>query len=177
MRAEDLDVAYAGYANLENRGPYYPQWMESEELFRKEFRENGFWEDNRGVCMIVEPDGTTVGEVAYFPVHAGGQGWTAYEVAYLLYGDRYHGRGYMTEAVQLLVDHLFDTKPIFRLQLTIDPENHASKAVAKKAGFTFEGVARGSFFMRGAPRDMEVWAILPTDPRWRATAERAAAAD
>jgi ribosomal-protein-alanine N-acetyltransferase len=71
----------------------------------------------------------------------------------------------MTEALQLFVDHLFDTKPVVRLQLTIAPENEASKAVAKKVGFTFEGVARGSFYVRGAPRDMEIWAILNSDPR------------
>jgi len=167
MRAEDVDVVFEGFSSLENRGPYYPHFLESEHRFRKQFDEHGFWEDNKGLLVIVEPDGTVVGEIAYFPEHEDEQAPSVFELGYMLYGERYHGRGYMTEALELVVDHLFDTKPIARLVLQISPENEASKAVAKKAGFTFEGVARGSFYARGAHQDMEIWAILSTDPRWK----------
>src|SRR5262245_25881344 len=115
MRAEDVDTVYQGYSSLENRGPYYPHWLESEHRFRKQFEEHGFWEHNKVVPVIVEADGSVVGEIAYFPVQEHGPSTSVYELGYLLYGERYHGRGYMTEALELFVDHLFDTKPIARL--------------------------------------------------------------
>ena len=33
--------------------------------------------------------------------------WDAFELSYQLYDESYAGRGYVTEAVQLLVDYLF----------------------------------------------------------------------
>ena len=134
-------------------------------MFRKAFEEHGYWQERQGTLIVVEPDGTIVGEVSFFPVHGSGPWWTSYELGYVLYDPERAGRGYMTEAVQLMVNHLFETKQIHRIQLTIAVENLASQAVAKRCGFTFEGIARGAFFMHGAPQDVQVWAILSTDER------------
>jgi RimJ/RimL family protein N-acetyltransferase len=42
----------------------------------------------------------------------------------------------------------------------VDPLNLASKRVAEKCGFKFEGIARGSFFHKGKNHDSEVYSIL-----------------
>ena len=60
--------------------------------------------------------------------------WDAFELSYQLYGERFAGRGFATEAVQLLVDYLFATKPRYRIQLVIVPENTGSSASPRSAG-------------------------------------------
>src|SRR4051794_12427555 len=47
----------------------------------------------------------------------------------------YRGRGYATRALQLLVEHLTDDTDIHTATLSIDPDNHASLAVAPRAAF------------------------------------------
>jgi ribosomal-protein-alanine N-acetyltransferase len=69
------------------------------------------------------------------------------------------GKGYATEAVSLLTAYLFG-KPINRVQLAIHPENEASQRVAKKAGYTMEGLMRGCWFHQGRFQDLEIWSVL-----------------
>jgi ribosomal-protein-alanine N-acetyltransferase len=76
----------------------------SESKMRKEFAETGFWEREEGVLLIHTLENEMAGHVEFFkPVNY----WHAFELSYQLYEDRFAGRGYVTEAVQLLVDYLF----------------------------------------------------------------------
>jgi RimJ/RimL family protein N-acetyltransferase len=52
------------------------------------------------------------------------------------------GKGYGTEALQLLSAHLFDDGRVHRVQLSTDVENLAMRRAADKAGFACEGVLR-----------------------------------
>jgi len=70
------------------------------------------------------------------------------------------GRGVMTRAVLLLSRWAFDTLPVDRLEITIQPENCASRAVAERAGYTFEGVLRSYLEIRGSRRDAAMYSLL-----------------
>jgi ribosomal-protein-alanine N-acetyltransferase len=95
--------------------------------------------------------------------------WDAFELSYQLYGEAFAGRGYATEAVQLLVDYLFDTKRYGRIHLVIVPENVASVRIAEKCGFVLEGTVRGAFFNQGRSQDVLLYSLLRDDPRpWHA---------
>jgi RimJ/RimL family protein N-acetyltransferase len=74
------------------------------------------------------------------------------------------GRGAATEALRLLVPWAFDGLGARRLELLISLENEASKAVARRAGFVFEGVLRGMHFKDDLWEDTEIWSRLPGDP-------------
>jgi [ribosomal protein S5]-alanine N-acetyltransferase len=87
VRESDLDAMYAAHVNIADRGPHFPLGVLSEPAFRREFAEHGFWQRDEGISY-----------------------WDAFELSYQLYGDCFAGRGYATEAVQLLVDYLFATK-------------------------------------------------------------------
>ena len=52
------------------------------------------------------------------------------------------GQGYMTEAVRAIADFAFTTLRAVRLEIRCDVSNHASAAVAKRAGFTLEARLR-----------------------------------
>jgi RimJ/RimL family protein N-acetyltransferase len=70
------------------------------------------------------------------------------------------GKGYCTEATQLMVDYLFLSKDTMRIQAQTDPRNIASHKVLEKVGFKKEGTLRKSFFMRGEWRDAYIYSIL-----------------
>jgi RimJ/RimL family protein N-acetyltransferase len=55
------------------------------------------------------------------------------------------GKGYCSEAAMIMVDHLFLTKDIVRIQAHTDTQNVASQSVLEKAGFRIEVVQRQSF--------------------------------
>jgi RimJ/RimL family protein N-acetyltransferase len=59
-----------------------------------------------------------------------------------------------------MVDFLFLSKEIVRIQAQTDPRNVASQKVLEKVGFTKEGTARKFFFMRGEWRDAYLYSIL-----------------
>ena len=114
---------------------------------------------------MITPDREIAGHVEFFrPVAY----WDAFELSYQLYDERFAGRGYTTESVQLMVDYLFTAKKHHRIQLDIVPENAASRRIADKCGFTLEGTARGAMFNGGGNQDLLVYSLLRSDPRpWR----------
>jgi RimJ/RimL family protein N-acetyltransferase len=70
------------------------------------------------------------------------------------------GRGVMTRAVRMLTEWAFDNLPVDRLEITTEPANAASRAVAERAGYTFEGVLRSHTMIKGTRRDMAMYSLL-----------------
>jgi RimJ/RimL family protein N-acetyltransferase len=167
VRESDLDAMYAAHVAIADRGSYFPLGAMSEPAFRREFAEKGFWQREEGTLLIVTPNDELAGHIEFFkPVTY----WDAFELSYQLYGERFSGHGYTTEAVQLLVDYLFATKKHHRIHLVIVPENAASRRVAEKCGFVLEGTVRGAFFNQGRNQDVLLYSLVRTDPRpWEAS--------
>ena len=162
VREADLQELYEAHISIATRGPFYPLGVQSESTFKREFAEHGFWQKTEGTLLIITPDGEIAGHIEFFrPVPY----WDAFELAYQLHADRHAGRGYATDAVQLLVDYLFGAKKEHRLQLVIVPENTASRRIAEKCGFVLEGTVRGAFFNGGRNQDVLLYSLLRTDPR------------
>jgi ribosomal-protein-alanine N-acetyltransferase len=82
--------------------------------------------------------------------------------AYLGYGlgVGFTGQGLMTEAVELIVRYAFKDLKLHRIEANIQPENEASIAVVKRAGFTKEGFSPKYLKVGGKWRDHERWAIV-----------------
>lgn len=162
VRAADLDGLYDAHVDLANRGPYFPRGVQSETSFRNSFTETGLWQRAEGMLLIIGERDEIIGHIEFYvPISY----WDAFELSYLLYKTESAGHGYVTEAVQLLVDYLFATKKQHRIQLVIVPENAPSRRIAEKCGFTLEGTARGAFFNNGHNQDVLVYSLLRTDPR------------
>lgn len=73
------------------------------------------------------------------------------------------GRGVATRAVRLASRFAFDRLRLVRIELTCGPDNTASAAVAKRAGFTFEGRLRSNYLFKGIFRDSLVFSLLSND--------------
>ena len=86
-----------------------------------------------------------------------------YELSYQVYAAEQRGKGAASEAVNLLVRYLFETKRVNRIRLVIHPGNLASRRLAEKCGFRHEGTARGAWYNKGRHQDVEIYAILHDD--------------
>jgi ribosomal-protein-alanine N-acetyltransferase len=163
LREDDLEAFYAHQVNLEARGQSYPLDVRSLTEIRRDFESHGLWEDESGTLLIVDHDDAMLGVLLFFR-RVTYPHWDAYEIAYRLFDPANHGRGVMTEALGLLVDYLFASHRVNRIELVIMPDNPGSIRVAEKCGFRHEGTARGAFLHRGEARDVEVFARLRDDP-------------
>jgi ribosomal-protein-alanine N-acetyltransferase len=82
--------------------------------------------------------------------------------AYLGYavGQPFAGQGYMAEGIDLVLRHAFGSMGLHRLEANIQPDNAASIALAKRAGFQLEGFSPRYLKIDGQWRDHERWAIV-----------------
>lgn len=103
--------------------------------------------------FVQKKDGSKIGYIAHF------KSKDCTGIGYMLVKEE-RGKGYGSEAVQMIVDYLFLHKNIVRVQAEAHPDNKASQRVLEKAGFTFEGRIRKSFFSRGVYRDTAMYSIL-----------------
>ncbi|MGC2289235.1 MAG: GNAT family protein, partial [Thermoplasmata archaeon] len=82
------------------------------------------------------------------------------DVWYVIGDRRARRKGYATEAVGLLLSHLFATTPLPRLGATVDVENQASVALLERLGFQREGVLRSALFHHARWHDIAVYGVM-----------------
>lgn len=72
---------------------------------------------------------------------------------------RYAGRGFGAEALRLLLGYAFGNLALHRLEANIQPENEASIALVRAAGFRLEGLSPRYLKVAGMWRDHQRWAV------------------
>ncbi|WP_369393090.1 GNAT family N-acetyltransferase [Streptomyces sp. CG1] len=85
----------------------------------------------------------------------------AFQCGALGYGAFAHaaGRGLMREGLDLVIGYAFGPLGLHRLEINVQPENAASVALARGAGFRLEGFSPDMLYIDGAWRDHERWAL------------------
>jgi len=88
-------------------------------------------------------------------VTLGGIIYGAFRGAHIGYwiDQRFANRGITTRAVQLISEYGFQSLQLHRIEINLRPENEASRRVAEKAGFIFEGVRNRYLHISGEWRD------------------------
>lgn len=118
------------------------------------------WTD--GTCAgfsIQDVDGGFLGMIAIVSINQeANQG----EIGYIL-APAARGRGIATTALRRITDWALGERSLERVELRIDADNTASIAVAKRAGFRYEGTMRSVYFKDGVRSDTSVYSRLPTD--------------
>jgi RimJ/RimL family protein N-acetyltransferase len=141
------------------QGAFYNVWPRSAEATAErlpKLREPDFQ-----VYLIVdrttrEPMGTAGFADPHAPQYRGV--FADLEVFYQVH-PRFQGKGIATEAARLLVNHLFQARPLPRLTGYVLEGNAASCRVLEKAGMTHEGVVRGIYFLHGQWTDLRLYGI------------------
>jgi len=78
-------------------------------------------------------------------------------------GERFAGKGLMTDGVRLAVGFVFDSLRLHRLEAACLPSNAASIRVLEKVGFQREGYARSYLCINGAWQDHLLFALVAGD--------------
>jgi RimJ/RimL family protein N-acetyltransferase len=153
LEKEDLPMLAEWFNNPEVFGEYNPlrqlSRAETEKILESPLELKPF--------ILEKKDGTKIGFIAHFHVlhPSGGK----LEIGYALVPSE-RGKGYCTEAVQLMVDFLFLSRETMRIQATTDTRNLASQKVLERTGFKREGALRKYIFVRGELRDAYLYSIL-----------------
>ncbi|TMF09455.1 MAG: GNAT family N-acetyltransferase [Chloroflexi bacterium] len=113
-------------------------------------------------CFLVcgRADGAILGALILSEIVRG-----VFQSAYLGYYAQqpYAGKGYMTEAMRLVLRHAFTTMRLHRVEANVQPENAASIAVVKRSGFRLEGFSPRYLKVAGRWRDHQRWAMTIDD--------------
>jgi RimJ/RimL family protein N-acetyltransferase len=150
VEKEDLPLLADWSNNPEYLGEYI--WLPQQSRAEWEKRYDNLAPDTKWF-FIEKKDGTKIGTMFHW------LNGNLLEIGYILVPAE-RGKGYCTEAVNVIVDCLFLSKEIVRVQSITDVENVASQKVLKKVGFKKEGIIRKSSFIRGKWRDGCLHSIL-----------------
>ncbi|MBQ0079163.1 MAG: GNAT family N-acetyltransferase [Eubacterium sp.] len=113
-------------------------------------------------AIIDKESGKAVGNIG-FDDDVIRQNVNSRELGYSLSAD-YWGRGLTTEAVILVTEYAFTTLGVDTVTMRISPDNTASRRVAEKAGFVYEGILRNSYRQyNNSIVDMACYSMLESD--------------
>jgi len=173
VEKEDLPLLVEWVNNPEFAGEYQGMRQFSKSEFEKAFAS----EDKHEMkdFFIEKKDETKVGWITHFYVlHPAG--FRLLEIGYMMLPNE-RGKGYCSEATNIMVDYLFLSKDTMRIQAITDVRNLASQRVLEKAGFRREGTLRNTAFTRGVWANDYVYSIIREEwkePRILTKSEQAA---
>ena len=81
------------------------------------------------------------------------------ELGYAM-GRAHWGKGYMHEALQALLSHVFEAMQLRRLEADVDPRNTASIRTLERLGFQREGFLRERWHVNGEIQDALFYGLL-----------------
>ena len=150
VEKEDLPLLAKFLNALEVGGEYMPILQQSTAQVERKHDE---LPPEEKWFFIEKKDGSRIGWISHSLI----DGSMTIEYA-LIPGAR--NKGYCTEAVMIMVDYLFLSKGIIRIQAETLAKNLASQRVLEKAGFTKRGIKKKSSFVRGLWQDDIIHGIL-----------------
>lgn len=148
--------------------PWEPSWS-SDELSRAAWRQRlrRYREDfstGSAIAFLVFENttgrlvgGITLGHIRHGVAQSG-------QIGYWM-GESHAGKGYMSEAIGLVVSYAFDTLRLHRIEAACIPENTRSIRVLEKAGFRREGLLRSYLRINGSWQDHYLYALIAGDHR------------
>jgi RimJ/RimL family protein N-acetyltransferase len=116
-------------------------------------------------CFAVVPHGMDTA-VGLFQVRQLDPGWGTAEWGFAL-GSAFWGTGMFTDGAELVLDFVFETIGVHRLEARAAVLNGRGNAALQKVGAMKEGILRRSFLRNGQYLDQALWTILAEDRRVR----------
>lgn len=160
VEKEDYSQYLEWTQDWELTGPFWPAMRHrTKHEAEREFVEP----KNPGLELtryyVVRKDGKKLGGITHF---WGSQIYNLMEIGYAI-AMAERRKGYATEAVQIMVDFLFLTRQLGRIQAFIDTENLGSQKVVERAGFSREGTLRNAYWTRGKWKNSYLYSITRDD--------------
>jgi RimJ/RimL family protein N-acetyltransferase len=162
---EDLDLLELLYEDPDEAGTYGFYGYQNPGALRRGFTQGGLISEAGGRLSVVTGDPGPaegfVGEVSWHRQVTGPNSFCWNIGIGLLV--RARGRGYGTQAQRMLAEYLFAHTQLNRIAAETEEGNAAEQRSLEKAGFTREGVLRGSLFRAGQWRDMVSYSMVRAD--------------
>jgi ribosomal-protein-alanine N-acetyltransferase len=114
-------------------------------------------------CFAIVPHGMDTA-VGLFQVRQLEPGWGTAEWGFAL-GSAFWGTGIFSEGSEMVLDFVFETVGVHRLEARAAVQNGRGNGALQKVGAVQEGILRRSFLRDGQYMDQALWAILAED--WR----------
>ncbi len=136
--------------------------LTTKEEFLKEREKNkgGYTTYDRSIVnfkLIVKETNEVIGGCGY---HNWYSNHSKAELGYVLTKDENKRKGYMSEAVDTILDYGFNSMNLNRIEACIGPENIASLSLIRKYGFTQEGYLRQHFVREDKIQDTILFSLL-----------------
>lgn len=164
LEARDREEVFGWYADPELVAPFDRYFPETFEEFCRSMDEASGDPASLAPRFAIElrASSTLVGVVGHYRSHPVLE---YVDVWYLVGRPEARGQGAGSEAVGLLVDHLFRTEPVERVGASCDVENVASARLLERIGLRREGTLRSALFHHGRWHDVHLYGITRSEPR------------
>lgn len=160
VRKEDIPRLIELLNHPDSKGDYLSLELVLPGVAQKKFEDELYSKELCETFLIVNDDDTILGRVFHFKTVPY---FNSREIGYALFAKHLRGKGIIKEAVQLVVDYLFNTTLLNRLEIHMNVDNIASERVAQRCGFTKDGIAKAAVFSRGKHVDVAMYSLLRAD--------------
>jgi RimJ/RimL family protein N-acetyltransferase len=99
-----------------------------------------------------------LGEIELYPLKPQIRPWIEWAIGYSL-KEMFRGKGYMSEAVNRVLDFAFVEKSVLRVKADVPEKNIKSLKLLRKNGFSYEGLQINKLFINGVFKNMSQLAI------------------
>ena len=86
------------------------------------------------------------------------------EIGYAL-SPEFWGKGYMTEALNKMIDFAFNDLKLHSIEANVNPNNNSSIKLLKRCGFRKEAHYRENYLFNGEFIDSIIYSLLESDLR------------
>ncbi len=107
--------------------------------------------------LVLKSSNETIGRCGY---HNWYKDHHRAEVGYALNKEEHKRKGYMSEALNVILEYGFNSLNLNRIEACISPANIASQSLIKKHGFTREGYLRQHFIRNAEIQDSLIFSLL-----------------
>lgn len=123
----------------------------------------------RAFFAVVDLRGAVLGWLCLMEARAAHQ---VVELGYVLFTSGMQRTTLASEALYLIMRHVFEGLGYRRLEWTCTAENNRSRIAADRLGFTYEGTLREGLLLKGLARDICMYSMLSSEwPACRAVME------
>ncbi|GAA3020672.1 GNAT family N-acetyltransferase [Tetragenococcus solitarius] len=127
------------------------------QMFEEKLQKNNF-SANNGLQLAVEFKQQVIGDISIFSTGMP----DSVEIGYVFH-PVYAGQGFAFETLQAVIDYLFETQKIHRIQAVLDKRNTASEKLCQRIGMRKEGDLKKDFWNKGMWTDTLIYGLLRED--------------
>lgn len=148
--------------NREYLGQWLP-WVDSVQQpedttqFIKQSQQQ--WIDNQGFQAAILVDNHIAGTIGHHKID-----WQKRKTSlgYWL-GKSYQGRGIMTTCFAAVIQHAFDELELHRVEIHCAVDNHKSRAIPTKLGFSEEAILKEAIQLNGIFKNRVIYSMLSSE--------------